>query len=153
MMRALSIRQPWAWLIVNGHKDIENRVWSTRYVGPLVIHAAKGMTNDEYDDVVDMLSDDPRLRHIQLPDRKLIDRGGIVGIAHCNGSVDQCDSPWFFGPYGFVLSNQRAFHTMIPFKGQLGFFDVPASLIQTANNIGAEQGQTKGSANTLNGGE
>lgn len=26
-MKALSIRQPWAWLIANGHKDIENRTW------------------------------------------------------------------------------------------------------------------------------
>jgi hypothetical protein len=127
-MRALSIRQPWAWLIVNGHKDIENRVWSTRYVGPLVIHASKGMTNDEYDDVADMLADDPRLCHIKLPDRTVIERGGIVGMAHCNGSVDQCASPWFFGPYGFVLSKQRAF-PMIPFKGQLGFFEVSNNLI------------------------
>lgn len=130
-MRALSIRQPWAWLIVNGHKDIENRVWSTRYTGPLVIHASKGMTNDEYDDVVEFLDCDFRLRNIQLPDRKLIERGGIVGVAHCKGSVDQCDSPWFFGPYGFVLSEQRAV-PFVPFKGQLGFFDVPSELIATA---------------------
>lgn len=127
-MRALSIRQPWAWLIVNGHKDIENRVWSTRYVGPLVIHASKGMTNDEYDDVLDLLDADPRLRHIELPHRKDIERGGIVGVAHCNGSVDQCDSPWFFGPYGFVLSQARAV-PFVPFKGQLGFFDVPAEFV------------------------
>ena len=43
-MKALSIRQPWAWLIVNGHKDIENRSWPTRFRGPVLIHAAKGMT-------------------------------------------------------------------------------------------------------------
>ena len=30
---ALSIRQPWAWLIVNGYKDIENRDWKTHYRG------------------------------------------------------------------------------------------------------------------------
>lgn len=127
-MRALSVRQPWAWLIVNGHKDIENRVWSTRYTGPLLIHASKGMTNDEYDEVVEFLGCDFRLRDIKLPDRKLLERGGIVGAVHCNGSVDQCDSPWFFGPYGFVLSQQRAF-PMIPFKGQLGFFDVTDTLL------------------------
>lgn len=131
-MRALSIRQPWAWLIVNGHKDIENRVWSTRYTGPLLIHASKGMTRAEYEDVVEMLEDDSRLSHIKLPAAEALEKGGIVGIAHCGGSVDQCDSPWFFGPYGFVLSNQRAF-PMIPFKGQLGFFDVPHELI--ANSI------------------
>ncbi|WP_206002040.1 ASCH domain-containing protein [Paraburkholderia aromaticivorans] len=38
-MKALSIRQPWAWLIVKGHKDIENRTWSTRFRGRVLIHA------------------------------------------------------------------------------------------------------------------
>jgi hypothetical protein len=30
---ALSVRQPWAWLIVNGYKDVENRSWTTHYRG------------------------------------------------------------------------------------------------------------------------
>jgi ASCH domain-containing protein len=38
---ALSLRQPWAWLVVNGYKDIENRSWRTNHHGPLVIHASK----------------------------------------------------------------------------------------------------------------
>ena len=37
----LSIRQPWAWLIVNGYKDIENRTWSTRFRGKVLIHGMK----------------------------------------------------------------------------------------------------------------
>jgi hypothetical protein len=128
-MRALSVRQPWAWLIVNGHKDIENRVWSTRYTGPLVIHASQGMTNREYDDVLDFLEErHPLIKGIELPDRKVIERGGIVGITHCNGSVDVSSSPWFFGPYGFVLSQARPL-PFIPFKGMLGFFDVPNGVL------------------------
>lgn len=47
-MKALSIRQPWAWLIVNGFKDIENRSWDTKYRGLVLIHASKGMTKDQY---------------------------------------------------------------------------------------------------------
>jgi len=43
---ALSIRQPWAWLIVNGWKDIENREWSTRFRGRLLIHAGKQIESD-----------------------------------------------------------------------------------------------------------
>lgn len=129
-MRALSVRQPWAWLIVNGHKDIENRVWSTRYTGPLLIHASKGMTRAEYDDVADMLANELPFMSmgIKLPDPNFIERGGIVGIAHCNGSVDVCASPWFFGPYGFVLSQARPL-PFIPFKGMLGFFDVPGGVL------------------------
>ncbi|WP_234838619.1 ASCH domain-containing protein [Sinorhizobium meliloti] len=38
---AISIMQPWAWLIVNGHKDIENRDWPTKSRGPVAIHAGK----------------------------------------------------------------------------------------------------------------
>jgi hypothetical protein len=46
---ALSIRQPWAWLILHAGKDIENRDWPTKYRGPFLIHASKGMTRDEYE--------------------------------------------------------------------------------------------------------
>jgi hypothetical protein len=40
-MKALSIRQPWASLIVAGYKDIENRSWRTSYRGPVLIHSAQ----------------------------------------------------------------------------------------------------------------
>lgn len=40
-MKALTIRQPWAWAIAAGHKPVENRTWTTRYRGPLAIHAAQ----------------------------------------------------------------------------------------------------------------
>ena len=50
---ALSIRQPWAWLIVNGYKDIENRNWKTNFRGKILVHAAKGMTKAEYEDADD----------------------------------------------------------------------------------------------------
>src|SRR3990167_9411398 len=59
-MKALSIRQPWAWLILHAGKDIENRGWPTSFRGRFLIHASKGMTRAEYE-----LADDP-----------LCDRGG-----------------------------------------------------------------------------
>ena len=40
-MKALSLWQPWASAIAVGAKRIETRHWSTRYRGPLAIHAAK----------------------------------------------------------------------------------------------------------------
>lgn len=39
--KALSLRQPWAWAVVHGYKDVENRSWSTKHRGPLLIHASK----------------------------------------------------------------------------------------------------------------
>lgn len=41
-VKVLSVRQPWASLIVSGHKDIENRNWRTNYRGRLYIHASQG---------------------------------------------------------------------------------------------------------------
>ena len=39
-MKCISIRQPWAWLIIKGVKPVENRTWSSSYRGPLLIHAS-----------------------------------------------------------------------------------------------------------------
>ncbi len=44
----LSVRQPWAWLICNGGKDIENRDWPTNFTGRVLIHAGKTMTRADY---------------------------------------------------------------------------------------------------------
>lgn len=41
-MKALTISQPFASLIADGHKWIENRTWQTHYRGPLAIHAGSG---------------------------------------------------------------------------------------------------------------
>ena len=45
-MRKLTIRQPWASLIICGEKDVENRTWTTRYRGELAIHAGHRFDQD-----------------------------------------------------------------------------------------------------------
>jgi hypothetical protein len=45
-MKALTLTQPWATLVAIGAKKFETRSWSTKYRGPLAIHAAKGFTNE-----------------------------------------------------------------------------------------------------------
>ncbi len=52
-MKAISIHQPWADLIVFGHKDIENRSWTTRYRGRMLIHAGLTVDRDAVLDVRD----------------------------------------------------------------------------------------------------
>src|SRR5262249_6954176 len=44
-MKALTIRQTWATLIVLGHKSLETRSWDTTYKGPLLIHASHAITD------------------------------------------------------------------------------------------------------------
>ena len=134
-MHALSIRQPWAHLILTEGKDIENRTWSTRYRGPVLIHAGKGMTAGEWDKAMDFVDDafplDPAARlcrraraHNDAP------RGGIVGTAEIVDCVSASASPWFFGPFGFVLRNAKPL-PFRPCRGQLGLFlpsdDTPAA--------------------------
>ena len=48
-MKALTLTQPWATLVAIGAKRIETRSWSTKYRGPLAIHAAKGFPRDARD--------------------------------------------------------------------------------------------------------
>lgn len=48
-MKTLTVRQPWAWAIARGHKNVENRGWVTPHRGPLAIHAAKRWDDDGVD--------------------------------------------------------------------------------------------------------
>jgi len=125
---ALSIRQPWAWLILHGGKDVENRRWPTRQRGRVYIHAAKGMTPQEYENVRDdylRFEIEPfTKRSIQLPAFAELERGGIVGEVEIVQCVDCSSSPWFEGPYGFVLCDPRPL-PFRPCKGMLGFFEIP----------------------------
>ena len=123
-MKALSIRQPWAWLIVNGYKPVENRSWPTKYRGPVLIHAAKGMTRGEYSEAMAVA-----LRagmRTYFPRFEEMKRGGIIGQATIVDCVTEHDSPYFFGPYGFVLEDAKP----LPFQpvlGKLGFFEFDAT--------------------------
>lgn len=124
-MIALSIRQPWAWLILNGAKDIENRDWKTNFRGRVLLHVGKVMTRSEYEDGLNHFRfyGDP---HIDLPPMDQLVRGGFVGAVDIVDCVEHSESPWFFGPFGFVLRNPTPMPFM-PWKGKLGFFNVPES--------------------------
>lgn len=134
-MKALSIRQPWAWLIIRpdlttpeqraaalaaGHiKTIENRNWATKRRGTTLIHAAKGMTKADYHDAAVFAYG----LGVKVPPPDRLDRGGIIGSADIADCVDRSDSSWFLGRYGFVLANAKPL-PFREFKGALGFFDV-----------------------------
>ena len=120
---AISIRQPWAWAIINAGKDIENRDWKTKFRGPVCIHAAKVMTSDDWHAGMECME----WRFIPSkacppPKSRLLLKGGIIGVAEIVDCVEASASPWFFGRYGFVLRNARPVE-FIPVKGALGFFD------------------------------
>ena len=131
MTLALSIRQPWASLILHGGKDIENRTWWTDVRGRILIHAAKGMTKTDYELAMDCASrvDHSRISRLIAAGFSFNDlpRGGIIGSVVIGDCVRWNQSRWFVGPVGFVLCAPRPFlaEDFVPCKGQLGFFDVP----------------------------
>jgi hypothetical protein len=129
-MKALSIRAPWWWFILHGGKDIENRDWSTRYRGPLLIQASKWWRAHDVDfDMAFCIRLAPNAPRPTMRSLRRGNAGKIVGRVDLVDCVEQSDSPWFFGPYGFVLANPVAFETPIPFKGALGLFNVPDEVV------------------------
>jgi len=114
-MKALSIRQPWAWLIVHGYKEIENRIWKTAFRGRFIVQAGLKFDHKGYEDVFNQFD-------IPLPPTSAFDLGGIVGAATLVDCVDQSTSPWFSGPYGFILQNPQPL-PFLALRGQLGFFN------------------------------
>ena len=122
----ISVRQPWAWLIMHAGKDIENRTWSTKVRGRVLVHAAKGVTKDEWRAAWGWVRErcpeawDKGCLEIQAG---TIERGGIIGSVEIVDCVKSSDSPWFAGPYGFALRNPWPL-PFEPCRGQLGFFKV-----------------------------
>jgi len=126
-VKILSIRQPWAYLIVAGYKPVENRTWNTSYRGPLLIHASLGTDPENFM---------PKQREyiesagIVIPDDNDLPRGAIVGSVNLAGVVGQqrdnsgtTASPWFEGPYGFLMTDAVEFEKPIQWRGRLGIRD------------------------------
>jgi len=119
-LKALSINQPWAWAIVYAGKDIENRVWKTNFRGDFFIHAGKKFDNNGMGWIADHF---PELDIDRVANEVGFQMGGIIGQARIVDCVQESDSPWFFGPYGFVLENVEPVE-FYPCKGMLNFFKV-----------------------------
>lgn len=123
-MKALSLNQPFAELIVTGKKTIELRKWNTKFRGTFLIHAAKKTFPEECE------------KFGITPSKVTV--GAIVGMATLvdvkkYGSVlewirDQdkhLAGPDFLQSVnGFILKNPVSFFRPIPFRGKLNFFNV-----------------------------
>lgn len=121
--KAITIRQPYAWLIVHGFKTVEN--WSEHesrwtFRGSLAIHAAKAPVRDKiYGRCCKKLGK-------KIP-RDELHLGGIVGVAELYDIVDDHRSKWFVGPFALVLRNAKP-TPFFPCKGQLGLWNLPTRL-------------------------
>jgi len=124
-MKALSLKQPWAWAVLHTDKDVENRSWYCGYRGPLVIHGSKNWDQKGYEFLVYRMD-------VWVPEKERHVFGALQGIVEMVDCVDRCDSRWFFGDWGFVFEDPREFKRPIPWRGQQMLFDVPDSIIKRA---------------------
>jgi len=127
---AISVQQPWAWFIVNGVKDVENRTWPvpSKYIGPVLIHAGKSpkFSMAEASDIIQQL----RERHGKPESMTCFklgrETGGIVGMARIVGCTKGHRSIWANtepGTWHWEIADAKPLPFM-PFKGVLGFFSV-----------------------------
>lgn len=144
-MRILTVRQPWAWAIIHGGKDVENRVRNIAgdWRGPVAIHVAKQEDEEAYS--VPVLRDALEARYRTWSPRGALARmrsepapkyfGRIIGAvdltdvhhAHSCPKHGQ-DAPWPLCSawaesgdlYHLVLANPRPLASPIPYRGALG---------------------------------
>ena len=132
-MKCLSVRQPWAWAIIHGGKDVENRNWYTSFRGTLAIHAGKSfdMNRGEWASMSTGRYGEPwhsMARGYNLQAYHVL--GAIIGTVEVYDCVPdhRCDSAWKADGYEFycwLLRNPQALKEPIPWKGRLGLFDAP----------------------------
>jgi hypothetical protein len=120
-MKTLSVKQPWAWLIVQGIKDVENRSRRTNFRGRIQIHASKIV---DYDALL-WLEKKMGIFKPKMPLLKDMATGVIIGSVEIVECTQSCFSPWYQGRWGWILSEAKALKTPIPARGHLGLWDHP----------------------------
>ena len=125
-MKILSIRQPYAWLIIRGIKPIENRTWTTWYRGPVLIHASRQWARMPLEEI--------ELEFGISIQRDALRRGGVIGMVDLVDVVTASPLHCFEGPYGFVF--QRACEvSFVPWNGALGLLNAPSELMSLMGNF------------------
>ena len=132
-MKVLSLLQPWASLVVMGHKQIETRSWNTSYRGELLIHAGKSKR------AALVAAEMPFCKHI--PDFNALPFGAIIGSAVLTDVIrfdahdaydeqiagltleEKAFGDYVTGRYGLVLSDAKAFKHPIPARGFIHLWD------------------------------
>lgn len=125
-MLALSIKQPWAWLIVNGIKTVENRKWYTEHRGGLLIHASKNQADLERD-----LATVQEKYGVRVPREELV-FGQVIGMVNLIGCTkepeEKTDRHWHIeNNFAWILREPRLIKPF-PYSGRLMLFEVPWSL-------------------------
>ena len=137
LTKALSLKQPYAWLIANGYLLVDDRTWGTAHRGSILIHASKGLYEQYYDFI--------KLNtHIPLPSKDKLEYGGVVGVAKlvlcCRpgelpAGVSSEQWAHFSGVhqqyFGFLFEQAIPLPFM-PCLGKLGIFEIDLTVLLAA---------------------
>lgn len=139
-MKALSFRQPWAELILQGRKTLDLRTYPTHYRGPLAIHASKTIERDAC------------AQHALDPDR--LATGGVVGVVELvdvlpltQADYEQRRAEHLAGRayrddmQGWVLRHPQRLPELVPVTGRMSLFNVDLDLDQL--DLAAAVGENK----------
>lgn len=122
-MKTLTIKQPWAELIINGYKKYEFRSWKTNYRGKILIHA--GLTTQK--DVLSRfnkyelnLINGAIIGEAEITDCILVDKDFDLRLKEMNKSVYMNNH---VGLYAWKLNNIKKYDVPIYVKGKLGLWN------------------------------
>ncbi|MSS86025.1 MAG: ACP synthase [Thaumarchaeota archaeon] len=122
-MKCLSICQPYAELIIQNKKTIELRKWNTNFRGEFLVHAPIKIKKDvcKKFKIKEKLTTGAIIGKVELYDvKKYESLKEIQGDKNKHYSLITFEKKVF----GFILKNPKPFRVPIPYKGQLGFFDI-----------------------------
>jgi len=142
-VKAITVRQPWAWAIAQGHKLVENRTWTTRHRGQLAIHAGSRWDGPAAHLTV------ARFSGCHVGDVRVTDThmGAVIAVVElvdiCTATLapdGACDcGPWAMdGHAHWRLANPRALEVPIPFKGRQGLWDLTSADKSTPSALDRE---------------
>ena len=124
-MKVITIKQPWATLIVEGYKRFEFRSWKTNYRGDILIHAGKGIDKEAMERLKKYLPDEIPLGKIigkaTLTDCIPMSKDFADMLAKENNDIYTTHS--FSRNYGFKLENVEKLDNPIEIRGQLGLWN------------------------------
>lgn len=122
-MKVLTVKQPFASLIINGYKKFEFRSWKTKYRGELYIHAGKGIDKKRMDMVKDYKLDYPNgyiIGKVNLTDCILVDEKMNEILHKTNPKIYTHD---YTGCYAWCLEDAKELSSKIEVKGKLSIWN------------------------------
>lgn len=124
-MKVITLKQPWASLIVNGYKKYEFRSWKTNYRGELYIHAGKGIDKEGMKRVESL--------NLKYPKSRIIGKVIIEDCIELNDKVNKkinSENEFIYGKdinrkgYAWVLKESKLLNIEKEINGKLGLWNI-----------------------------